>query len=233
MMHIQDMIMLVIENEPDKQLRGRGFLQKKMFFLSLLCVTAWDYKRHLYGEHSSEVSENLDLLVYARFIKEFHETLSDNRSVLGEVESYTYNLTSDGETVMQVIRVDTAGSDWIDKLALLNEQDGADDLDVLSVAAKLRPLISSFAGGRASRTGSPYFGGMGCPGRSCRSGCQVFRLDRFTNKGGLMFFEIIMCGFLLVFGVAMGVALHLVLSARRTRQEYYEDYLKRKRSKGD
>ena len=68
-MHIQDLILLVIESENNKSLRGRTTLQKKLYFLSVLEETDLGFGPHYYGPYSSLVAENLDILVSARFLK--------------------------------------------------------------------------------------------------------------------------------------------------------------------
>ena len=87
-MHIQDLILLVIESESEKSLRGRAALQKKLYFLSVLKK---DYNLgfgpHYYGPYSSSVAYNLDLLVSCRFLREITDSYARDESVLGEAAS--------------------------------------------------------------------------------------------------------------------------------------------------
>ena len=69
-MHIQDLILFVIESEGEDGLRGRTLLQKKLYFLSILEKVDLGFAPHYYGPYSSLVAENLDILVSARFLNE-------------------------------------------------------------------------------------------------------------------------------------------------------------------
>ena len=52
-MHIQDLILLVIGNEKNKNLQGRTILQKKLYFLSVLKEIDLGFGPHYYGPYSS------------------------------------------------------------------------------------------------------------------------------------------------------------------------------------
>ena len=66
-MHIQDLILLIVANQDEGDLQGRTILQKKLYFLSVLNksdhCTDLVFRPHYYGPYSSEVAENLDILV--------------------------------------------------------------------------------------------------------------------------------------------------------------------------
>lgn len=137
-MHIQDLILLVIESEnEEKSLRGRSTLQRKLYFLSILNKTDLGFRPHYYGPYSSLVAENLDILVYARFLKEVTESFSTDRNIFGEIRRQTYCWTSDSETVMDEIKQQDGYADWKCALDTLNSLPLASDFNTLSIAAKV------------------------------------------------------------------------------------------------
>ena len=141
-MHIQDLILLVIESEGEDGLRGRTLLQKKLYFLSILEKIDLGFAPHYYGPYSSLVAENLDILVNARFLKEVTETFSTDRNIFGEIRRHTYSLTSDGKDVMSEIEQETEYTDWKQALDTLNSQPLANDFNMLSIAAKVYYIVN-------------------------------------------------------------------------------------------
>ncbi len=141
-MHIQDLILLVIGSENNKSLRGRTTLQKKLYFLSVLEETDLGFGPHYYGPYSSLVTENLDILVSARFLKEVTETFSTDRNIFGEIRRHTYSLTSDGKDVMSEIEQEAEYTDWKQALDRLNIQEAAKDFNTLSIAAKVYYIVN-------------------------------------------------------------------------------------------
>ena len=141
-MHVQDLILLVIGNEEDKNLKGRTLLQKKLYFLSVLGKTDFGFGPHYYGPYSSLVAENLDILVSARFLKEVTETFSTDQNIFGEIRRHTYSLTSDGDIIMDEIRKETKYTDWKQALDRLNSQESANDFNTLSIAAKVHYIVN-------------------------------------------------------------------------------------------
>lgn len=137
-MHIQDLILLVIESEnEEKSLRGRATLQRKLYFLSVLNKTDLGFRPHYYGPYSSLVAENLDILVYARFLKEITESFSTDENIFGEIRRQTYCWTSDSEAVMGEIKQEEGYADWKCALDTLNSLPLASDFNTLSIAAKV------------------------------------------------------------------------------------------------
>ena len=137
-MHIQDLILLVIASETEKSLRGRSTLQKKLYFLSVLLKdNSIGFGPHYYGPYSRLVAENLDILVYARFLKEVTETFPTDENIFGEMRRHTYSLSSDGKDVMGEIEKDDEYANWKHALDTLNSQPLANDFNTLSIAAKV------------------------------------------------------------------------------------------------
>ena len=148
-MHIQDLILLVIGNEKQKRLRGRTTLQKKLYFLSVLNETDLGFRPHYYGPYSSEVAENLDILVSTGFLKEVTETfvsetstISRDRNIFGEIRRHTYSMTPDGNTVMKEIEQEDGYTDWVQFLNLLNGKLSNNYFNTLSIAAKVHYIVN-------------------------------------------------------------------------------------------
>ncbi len=150
-MHIQDLILLVVESEnEEKCLRGRTTLQKKLYFLSVLNKIDLGFHPHYYGPYSGLVAENLDILVNARFLKEITESFSTDRNIFGEIRRHTYSLTSHGETVMAEIRREDGYAHWEEALnklnkalnKTLNKQKSGGEVNTLSIAAKVHYIVN-------------------------------------------------------------------------------------------
>lgn len=140
-MHIQDLILLAIGNEPRKPLQGRTILQKKLYFLSVLKKVDLGFRPHYYGPYSSWVAENLDILVSCGFLNEMTETFSSDQNVFGEIRRHTYSLTSDGDTIMDNIQELREYSSWNKELERINSQHLANDFNKLSIASKVHYII--------------------------------------------------------------------------------------------
>ena len=141
-MHIQDLILLVIGSENNKSLRGRTTLQKKLYFLSVLEKTDLGFGPHYYGPYSSLVTENLDILVSARFLNEVTETFSTDQNIFGEIRRHTYSLTPDGDIIMDEIKKEAEYTNWKQALDRLNRQESANDFNTLSIAAKVYYIVN-------------------------------------------------------------------------------------------
>ena len=117
-MHIQDKILLVVGSEEGsgKSFRGRTILQKKLYFLSVLNRQHdLGFRPHYYGPYSRLVAENLDILVYARFLKEVTETFPTDRNIFGEIRRHTYSLDrSDVKDVMDEIEKEIEDDEYED-----------------------------------------------------------------------------------------------------------------------
>ena len=140
-MHIQDLILLVIESEEGKCLQGRTLLQKKLYFLSELMGVDHGFRPHYYGPYSSSVAANLDMLVNGRFLIEVTETFETDQNIFGEMRRHSYTLTSDGELVLIEIKRETGYADCMTALNQLNRQKLASDFNLLSIAAKVCYIV--------------------------------------------------------------------------------------------
>ena len=140
-MHIQDLILLAIGSEPERSLRGRTILQKKLYFLSVLKKVDLGFRPHYYGPYSSWVAENLDILVNCGFLNEMTETFSSDQNVFGEIRRHTYSLTSDGDTIMDNIQELREYPSWNKKLERINSHPLANDFNKLSIASKVHYII--------------------------------------------------------------------------------------------
>ena len=145
-MHIQDLILLAIAGENEEGLQGRTILQKKLYFISVLNKTDhgtnFGFRPHYYGPFSSEIAENLDILVSCGFLNQVTETFATNRNILGEIRRHTYFLTPDGEAVMGEIREQGECASWQKALDDLNSQPSADNFNTLSIAAKVHYIVN-------------------------------------------------------------------------------------------
>ncbi len=140
-MHIQDLILLAIGSEPEKFLRGRTTLQKKLYFLSVLKDVDLGFRPHYYGPYSSWVAENLDILVSCGFLNEVTETFSSDQNLFGEIRRHTYFLTPHGNIIMNDIRNVKEYPSWNEELKRINEQPLANDFNKLSIASKVHYII--------------------------------------------------------------------------------------------
>ena len=149
-MHIQDLILLVIGTEKRQRLRGRTTLQKKLYFLSVLNgETNLGFRPHYYGPYSSWVTENLDILVSAGFLKEVTETFgpasstsSNDQNIFGEIRRHTYSWTPDSEAVIGEIEKEEGYTDWKKAIHKLNAHSLASDFNKLSIAAKVHYIVN-------------------------------------------------------------------------------------------
>lgn len=155
-MHIHDLILLVIESEGEKGLRGRTLLQKKFYFLSVLQREDLGFRPHYYGPYSSWLTENLDILASIGFIKEITETFSTDRNIFGEIRRHTYSLTDNGEIIMAEIQKENEFNSnsvsmneaelelksWHKAIERINSQPLANDFNKLSIAAKVHYILS-------------------------------------------------------------------------------------------
>lgn len=138
-MHIQDLILLVIDEEKEHSLRGWTLLQKKLYFLSVLKGDDLDFRPHYYGPYSSLVASGLDTLVGVGFLNELIETFpaKENTNVFGEVRCHAYFLNDRGKTVMHDIEKEDDYKTWKREINRLNRQPLAGDSNKLSIAAKV------------------------------------------------------------------------------------------------
>ena len=144
-MHIVDILLLVIKGEPAEELRGRTLLQKKIYFLSVLCKENFGFSAHYYGPYSSFVAEHLDGLVNYGVIKEVTESFintSVERNTFGEIRRHTYSLTNDTEKIWKTAQQKPEYRKWDNALQAINKQEISQDFNKLSIAAKVHYIVS-------------------------------------------------------------------------------------------
>lgn len=138
-MHIIDVLLLVIAGEGDDGLKGGGFLQKKVYFLSVLCEKKFGFTAHCYGPYSDFVAEHLDSLVNYGLIEEVRDPFtiaSGETNDFGETRSHTYHLTRDGKKIWETIQQKPEFPKWNEALQTINNQKISKDFNELSIAAK-------------------------------------------------------------------------------------------------
>ncbi len=144
-MHILDILLLVIKGEPREELRGRTLLQKKIYFLSVLCKENFGFSAHYYGPYSSFVAEHLDGLVNYGVLKEFTEsftTATAEQNAFGEIRRHTYSLSADAEEIWEVTQQKPEFQKWDNALQSINKQEISQDFNKLSIAAKVHYIVS-------------------------------------------------------------------------------------------
>lgn len=101
---IEDWVLLVIDNMPDKTLRERHNFQNKMYFLSVLCKTNFDFGPHYFGPYSTLIANAIDMMTHLDFLKEIREKLPNHLvNLLGDRYSFIYEMADDGKVVMPEI----------------------------------------------------------------------------------------------------------------------------------
>ncbi len=143
-MHIIDALLLVIANEKECKLQGRTLFQKKIYFLSVLRKEDFGFSPHYYGPYSSFVAEHLNGLVNDEVLEEdtqFFTTDSIEQNALGEKRRHTYSLTSVGEKVWKTIQQKEDFQEWDEALKKINNQEIANDFNLLSIAAKVHYIV--------------------------------------------------------------------------------------------
>ncbi len=144
-MHIVDILLLVIKGEPGEELQGRTLLQKKIYFLSVLCKENFGFSAHYYGPYSSFVAEHLDGLVNYGVIKEVTESFintSVERNTFGEIRRHTYSLTDDAEKIWKTAQQKPEYRKWYKALQAINKPGISQDFNKLSIAAKVHYIVS-------------------------------------------------------------------------------------------
>ena len=138
-MQITDVLLLVVEREGKDGLHGRTLLQKKLYFLSVLRKANFGFSAHYYGPYSGFVAEHLNGLVEDGIFKEvteFFTTDLTERNALGEKRRHTYFLTDEGRRIWQITQKKDDFPKWDRALKKINNQEIADNFNLLSIAAR-------------------------------------------------------------------------------------------------
>ena len=132
------------------QIVGRTLLQKKLYFAAVLAEEELGFRPHYYGPYSPEVADAIDSLVANRFLKETTETFPGQESIFGEWRRHSYELTPDGDRLLQAVGQTGEAENLREALEKVNAQPMAQDFNVLSVAAKVHVLLGEKSPATAS-----------------------------------------------------------------------------------
>ena len=139
-MNLTEAILLLLHCEPDRVIRGRTLLQKRMYFYGVLSKQGFGFRPHYYGPYSSTVSAELDALVSAGLIED--KTLQTGGvGPFGEVVRHDYTLES-----LEVLKDWSSGGDAqtaADHFRRIADHPVAKKLASLSAAAKVHFVLSS------------------------------------------------------------------------------------------
>ena len=143
-MHITDIILLIVKDEGENGLKGRGFLQKKFYLLSAKSKRYFGFDTSIYGPYSSHVALNLDRLVYCKFIKEInHQSGSaDEKNIFDENRGQSYFLTDDTHDIWDDIESKPLYSVWQNNIKELNTYEIAHDFSMISIASKVKYIVN-------------------------------------------------------------------------------------------
>jgi len=123
------------------QIVGRTLLQKKLYFAAVLAEQELGFRPHYYGPYSPEVADAVDSLVANRFLKETTETFPGQESIFGEWRRHSYELTADGDRLLEALGDTGEARKLREALDKVNSQPIAEDFNLLSIAAKVHILL--------------------------------------------------------------------------------------------
>ncbi len=137
-METNDFILCVIDAW-DGVIIGRTLLQKRCYFVALLCGDEEElgFRAHYYGPYSSLVDGALSQLVAAGFVDESRVGFGAADSSGFEIRRHDYKLTADGREMVQELQI--SGDEELPKLYdAVNRLKQASNLNYveLSIAAK-------------------------------------------------------------------------------------------------
>jgi len=123
------------------QIVGRTLLQKKLYFAAVLAEQELGFRPHYYGPYSPDAADAVDSLVANRFLKETTETFPGQESIFGEWRRHSYELTADGGRLLQAVGQTEEAENLREALKKVNAHPIANDLNLLSIAAKVHILL--------------------------------------------------------------------------------------------
>jgi len=132
------------------QIVGRTLLQKKLYFAAVLAEKELGFRPHYYGPYSPDVADAIDSLVANRFLKETTETFPGQESIFGEWRRHSYELTEDGNLLLQALGDTGEARKLREALDKVNSQPIGEDFNLLSVAAKVHVLLGEKSPATAS-----------------------------------------------------------------------------------
>jgi uncharacterized protein YwgA len=83
-MNVRDLVLAVVQGEPQQKMVGRTLLQKKVFFVNELLKGTIAFLPHYYGPYSREVASAVDSLVSAGLLTERPERFPEYDTPWGE-----------------------------------------------------------------------------------------------------------------------------------------------------
>lgn len=123
----------------NKEIRGKTFLQKIIYFVSILFdnTSELKYKPHYYGPYSSLVASENDILKSLGFISECIQCYGGCDNFGNEITRYDFCLTEDGKKIAEK-KAEKYKDEWkkIKKNIELIKNTGEEDYYALSIAAK-------------------------------------------------------------------------------------------------
>ena len=136
-MHLNDKIIALLMQHPERRIRGTCTIQKKLYFLSLITYNSILFEPHYHGPWSREVSNSLAILVGFKSLWLSWES-DAQYTVLNETLARNYAVAEDAETVHIHALNESPKSmqSWVDSIDYLMRMPHADNIDVLSIAAK-------------------------------------------------------------------------------------------------
>jgi uncharacterized protein len=139
-MSVKGAIVETIGAEPDKVVRGRTLLQKKLYFISLLTGEDFGFSPYFYGPYSQVATDALGALVEAGFVEQEVDRLGDYDQ-FGEKRRYSYSLTEDARAVLE-----KANGEWAHyhrAAECINSYSLSRNMQLLAVASKVHVIQSS------------------------------------------------------------------------------------------
>ena len=141
-MDVKHAVLATVAEEGNSGLVGRTLLQKKVYFAALLSGEDFSFKPHYYGPYSPLVADATDALVSNRFLDERVEVFPE-ANVFGEIRRHTYQMTADGDRLLQSMHNFPELKRFRDSLRRVNSHLFAKDFNLLSIAAKVLTITAA------------------------------------------------------------------------------------------
>ena len=138
-MDVKDVVLTVVSNEGGS-FTGNTLLQKKIFFLNEGLSIGISFKPHYYGPYSEEVASEINTLVGLNFLSKSVETFP-SENIWGEIRRYTYELTEEGNELLEEIKNERDYNSIIDFLNKMGRFSETEDYNKLSKAAKVFHIV--------------------------------------------------------------------------------------------
>lgn len=146
-----DAILLVVAQEPGETIRGRTLLQKKLYFLSVLCELDYGFAPHFYGPYSSPISDEVGTLLAVGFLEQSSRSSNETLGRARDLRRYDYKLTPAGQEV--VASYGERALPYAEALERINAHRISRDANLLSVAAKVHLIVQQLGTATADDIG--------------------------------------------------------------------------------